>query len=234
MARGDLLWPEHPESASNQQYMFLDDILVAPIWESKENVTSRSVWVPPGDWEDAWEGSVATGPKRITVSQPYERLPMWHRCDGGFLVVADEPALRVEAQDWSSLTLELFPAAAARTTLREVFERGSAERTGLALHTDGSGGVRVEIDATGDGRERAWTLRVHLRPGQRATGARVDGVAVGGVRHLPPGAGTTHFPLGGAGTPAAPKAGPIAEVRLLKGSSARRAELKIASDVMWV
>ena len=52
MARGDFYWPELADSASNQQYIFLDDILVAPIWDSSKNETTRSVWVPPGAWQD--------------------------------------------------------------------------------------------------------------------------------------------------------------------------------------
>ena len=28
---------------------------------------SRSVWVPPGQWQDAWDGSIVTGPKVVMV-----------------------------------------------------------------------------------------------------------------------------------------------------------------------
>lgn len=61
VARLDLFYPEHPEAADNSQYLFLDDIHVAPIFDSK--LTSRQVWVPPGDWQDAWDPSqVISGP----------------------------------------------------------------------------------------------------------------------------------------------------------------------------
>ena len=36
VARCDLFWPEHAESSTNHQYMLLEDILVAPIWDSAE------------------------------------------------------------------------------------------------------------------------------------------------------------------------------------------------------
>merc|ERR550532_29920 len=127
-ARCDFFWPEHgQDSQTNLQYIFLGEILVAPIFNSSENESSRSVWVPPGDWQDAWDGSVVTGPRTVVATQPYERQPMWHRRDGGLLVLADAPTSRVEEQDWSTLTLEAFPAAGARTTRRSLFERGTGE-----------------------------------------------------------------------------------------------------------
>ena len=62
--RGDLIWPDYGAMAqSNHQYYFLNDTLVAPIWNSTANETARSVWIPPGTWQDAWDGTTVTGPK---------------------------------------------------------------------------------------------------------------------------------------------------------------------------
>jgi hypothetical protein len=240
VARCDLFWPEHEESRSNQQYIFLDDILVAPIWDSQLNETRRSVWVPPGDWEDAWDGSLVRGPRTIVVTKPFERIPMWHRRDGGFLIVADKPAQRIEDQDWSSLTLELFPAARAHTTTRHLFERGTAARTDINFHTSDLGRIRVEIGAAGSrsgGEGRAWVIRVHLLPGQRVVAASVDGVdhiTFGGVQHIEAADhdDASFFPLGGAGSPVAAKAGRVAEVRVPKGSHARIVEFETDAVVM--
>merc|ERR1719210_1303258 len=114
-ARGDLYWPEHaPESASADQYVFLDDILVAPIWETEQNETARTVWVPPGAWEDVWNGSIIHGPKMVSTSQPFERQPMWYR-RGGLLVICPHAHARVEQQDWSHLVLEAFPSMTEAT-----------------------------------------------------------------------------------------------------------------------
>jgi len=225
VARCDLFWPNHPESASNQQYLFLDDILVAPIWDASQNITSRSVWIPPGNWEDAWNGTITTGPKTVTVSKPFEQIPMWHRRDGGFLVVNGKPATRIEDQDWSSLTLEIFPATGLQSSHRELYERGSAKKTSLAFHTDGKGSAQLEI---GEGQERAWTLRAHLLPGQRVASAVVDGVLMASVQHIGP--AMAHFPLSGAGTPAAAGAGKVAEILIPKGSHPRTAEFKISEE----
>ena len=42
-ARADLFWPQHAEAASNEQYVWLNDTLVAPIFDSQTNETSRQV-----------------------------------------------------------------------------------------------------------------------------------------------------------------------------------------------
>ena len=228
-ARYDFFWPEHPESASNHQYLFLNDILVAPIWDSGKNLSGRSVWLLPGDWQDAWDGSVLSGPQRLYVSQPDERMPMWH-ARGGLLVLAGA-ATRVEDQDWRSLTLEAFPDSGPRTARRTVVERRAAGRTELALSTDGVGGVRPEIGA---GPLRAWMLRLHLRASERAAAATVDGQAAA-VRHLQPGAdGARYFPLSGAGTAPAPLAGSVAEITVPAGRSARAIVVNITSGEVTV
>mmetsp|Transcript_79764 Transcript_79764/g.247386 ORF Transcript_79764/g.247386 Transcript_79764/m.247386 type:complete len:853 (-) Transcript_79764:84-2642(-) len=230
-ARCDLLWPElAPASASKWQYVFLGEVLVAPIFNFLFNVTSRQVWIPPGNWQDAWDGTVVSGPKWISAKQPFERQPMWHR-RGGLLVLADSPALRVEEQDWSTLTLEAFPEAARRAAARRsLFERGTSVHTDLRMETDGRGGVRLALEAAEDGASRAWVARFHLRPGQRAASVRVDGLpAMAAVRHLeaaPSGHG--FLPFGGEGSSPAPAAGPVAEVRLPAANThARLVELQI-------
>jgi len=108
VARADLFYPSYKEAADNTQYIHLNDTLIAPIWNSSNNMTQRSVWIPPGQWQDAWDGSRETGPKTIMVTKPYEQIPMWHRV-GSFTITVDSLALRVEQQDWSFLTIEAFP-----------------------------------------------------------------------------------------------------------------------------
>merc|ERR1712113_461047 len=97
-ARGDFYWPQYKESTSNQQYIFLHTLLVAPIMSDKSN--TRDVWVPPGIWENCWDGSYITGPQSIRITQPFERIPLWFRRDGSFLITANDSPLRVGKQDW--------------------------------------------------------------------------------------------------------------------------------------
>ena len=66
VTRADLFWPEQPDANDNTQYIFLNDTLVAPIFDSTTNESTRQVWIPPGIWQDAWDGSTVTGPKPIS------------------------------------------------------------------------------------------------------------------------------------------------------------------------
>jgi alpha-D-xyloside xylohydrolase len=68
--------------------MHLNATLVAPLdTEPVDNVSNtRSVWIPPGDWVDGWTGAVTAGPKTVTITQPPERIPMWHK-SGGLVVL---------------------------------------------------------------------------------------------------------------------------------------------------
>jgi hypothetical protein len=109
--RLDLTWPELADEGANRndQYLFADGgMLVAPIipFNGSDAVAkhptngtgnaSRTVWIPPGSWQDAWAsssggsggGQVVVGPKMIEVKDcPLDRIPMWHK-KGSVLITA--------------------------------------------------------------------------------------------------------------------------------------------------
>jgi len=98
--------------------------------------------------------------------------------------------------------------------------------------------VVFTISAADDGAPRAWVLRIHLRPGHCVTKAdlRQDRTSGGGekaaVAHLrpvsaTPGATWAFAPFGGAGSRPAPKAGPVAEIRLIPAAHPRKIEVEI-------
>lgn len=256
VARCDFYWLGHPEATSNHQYVFLNDTLVAPIWNDDRNhdgvnASTRTVWIPPGQWTDAWSGKSVSGPKNVTVSQPVERIPLWHRA-GGLSVLASEPTLRVDDQDWSELTLEAFPHVPqpavshvvehSQVTQRFFVDRGAAEaRTTISMTTLrsvdlASRAVLFDISEADDGAARAWVLRVHLGVGQRVVAAQVDGMkldleaSLSPVTHLTPTTVTdsgSFAPFGGKGSRPAPHAGPIAEVALPRAPSSRHVRLHV-------
>jgi hypothetical protein len=59
------------QSVGNQ-YLFANDILVAPVWES---VPSRFVNFPPGNWVNIWTGETVSGPVTKTISAPLGQIP---------------------------------------------------------------------------------------------------------------------------------------------------------------
>ncbi len=64
---------EHPWD----EYLFGDDLLVAPVVE--RGARSRSVLVPPGTWLDWWTSEFVTGAARVSVEAPLDHLPLWIR-----------------------------------------------------------------------------------------------------------------------------------------------------------
>ena len=65
----------------DDQYLFGDDILVAPVIE--EGARRRSVYLPPGTaWLDAWTGDRHEGGQWLDAPAPLERIPVYVRAGG--------------------------------------------------------------------------------------------------------------------------------------------------------
>ena len=212
-------------------------------------MTSRSVWIPPGTWQDAWDSSRVDGPKTITVSQPYERIPMWHRV-GGLVITTgpqDAETLRVDDQDWSALTLEAFVPEmqqqqhakgeegiagllAERVVVPHSKYDGSTDSrtitpTVVTMRRHDSNNTLV-LESTMGGVTSTFAARLHLHRGQRVVSARVDGVTLGAdeVRALHLNAtANVAIPFGGVGSAPGARGGDVAEVTMR-----RRLEVQIA------
>ena len=171
------------------------------------------------------------------MSQPVERIPLWHKA-GGLTILASEPTLRVDSQDWSELTLEAYPHAEesvvpeAVTTRVLVDDRNGVEaRTTVTMETDQANKqLRFDISAAEDSAARAWVLRVHLAPGQKVAEAVLDDVPAGAMTHLSPTVeadSDTYVPFMGKGTRPPPLAGAIAEIKLPSASTPRTLRLSL-------
>ena len=195
------------------------------------------VWLPPGDWQDAWTGATITGPKTLeitpTESEGKYNLPMWHK-RGSLLVTVHEGQQRINSQDWSELTIEAFPADSATET-REIFEQegsahGNNASTVVELTTDAS---KLHVGVSASAVARSWLVRLHLRPGERLalsdeSLARMGGV--GSVHHIEPLRNCNesgYFPFAGKGSAPGCQAGAIAEFRLEKSNQARVIEATV-------
>lgn len=74
----------HPELGvhPDDEYLFGDDLLVAPVVE--RGARSREVVFPNGAWTSWWTGETIEGPTTRTVDAPLDRLPLFVR-DGGIV-----------------------------------------------------------------------------------------------------------------------------------------------------
>lgn len=217
--RLDLTWPElAAEGASrNDQYLFADGgMLVAPIipFNGSDAVaknptngtgnSSRTVWIPPGSWQDAWASSnnatdtVVVGPTLIEVKDcALDRIPMWHKKGSVLITSLQQAALSTKEQDWEELAIEVFPFPLEETAstsldvlrsytahLHDTKEEQEQEqdrghhprRTDVRLDQHAKSGM-ISLHIGADSKHRTWKLRVHLLPGERLShqGIALDG-----------------------------------------------------------
>lgn len=228
LRRGDLEWPGHPEAADATQFLFGDDLLVAPILEpaDADGVSRRTVWIPPGEWQEAWTGRIHRGPAVIGAACALEQIPVYIR-RGGIVLHIPQRQVTGEAV-WPELTAEAYAPSADGVRTRTVHEDDGwsrAHETGQTAATD------VELSRSGDTlrlsvrpqpapegirpARRAWTLRLHL-----PAGAGVGDVHLDGCR-LDAGEFTVHPPaehpsaglFTGPGAAPPPEAGTVVEWR---------------------
>ena len=125
-------YPDDPGSRSvDDEYLMGDGLLVAPVIVpgadrahaaqpdavGPNGESRRSVYLPPGDWDDYWTGKSYQGSKRIEVDVPLERIPLFVK-DGTILPEA-QPTLHTDDPESRNLTALVFGDGHLRTTLYE-------------------------------------------------------------------------------------------------------------------
>jgi alpha-glucosidase (family GH31 glycosyl hydrolase) len=193
--------------------------LIAPLYDSygmpAQPNAGRSVWVPPGVWQDAYTGQRISGPLTLyNVQQPWERQPMWHRV-GGFLVMATKAAHRVDDTDWTQLTLEAFVELGASSTVRDIYTAAQADvllppKVTIGVHSSND----TIVLSIAEFSKRLWTVRLHLPVGVRVTQCSHD-MTVNHIAPIDETQASTFFPLRGAGSAPAHLAGLVAEAPLV-------------------
>lgn len=71
-------WPHDEEIwKAPAQWLLGDDLLVAPVLDS--GVDRLAVYLPAGEWFDAWSGARHTGARWVDVETPWDRIPVFTR-----------------------------------------------------------------------------------------------------------------------------------------------------------
>ncbi len=122
LRRCDLEWPEFPEAADSTQYLLGDDLLVAPILEPARSgaEAERTVWIPPGEWQDLWSGRAHRGPATIGVRCPLREMPLFVRRGGTVLSAPQRQASGVPV--WPELVVDAYVPAADGAQTRMLYE----------------------------------------------------------------------------------------------------------------
>ncbi len=209
LRRCDLEWPEHPEAADSSQYLLGDDLLVAPIVEPARDGENalRTVWIPPGEWQDLWTGHMYRGPALVGATSALDQVPVYARAGG--IVLSAPQRQTTGSATWPELVVDAFAPREDQTQTRwlyeddgisTAYERGECVRTECTLRQQG-GATEVRI-APGP-KPRKLTLRIHLPTGAQA---HADGCSV-----LWPAECRAAGLFLGRGEPPPPEAGPIME-----------------------
>ena len=181
----------------------------------------RTLWLPPGRWQDAWTGETLEGPKTITVVSDLEHTPMYVR-EGGMVFTTP---LRMSSGTpvWDSLTVDAFVPKAGKTQ-REIYEddglsngylKEGFSRTRATLETE-KGKATLRIDPAEGGFltkdfKRNWTLRLHVPAGETPVRFSVNGKEVQtGFTVLKPAEGRV-FPFTGPGAAPGMESGEVVE-----------------------
>lgn len=137
-----------------------------------KKIAERSLWLPPGDWEDAWTGETLQGPKTITVQCDLHHTPIYVR-KGGIVFLAPD-AQHTEPKPWDTITIDAYAPTSDGTVERTLYEddglsnaylKGAGRFTTVRM-TRAGGKVTVEIlpakgTYKGALKERKWTVRLH-------------------------------------------------------------------------
>jgi len=169
----------------SSQYLLADDLLVRPVDPfdglTLENKTlhtysgnwnrNATVWLPPGEWHDAFTGEILDGNRNLSLtSLPLNRMPLFHR--GGGMVFTSEGSV---AGQWQGLALEVWPTRAAfdgsvantrSSVSRHLYATAEADAMGNLqpwMVTKTETGFGFELSFSVGGFETVpWSLRVHV------------------------------------------------------------------------
>ncbi|HEY9510846.1 MAG TPA: TIM-barrel domain-containing protein [Verrucomicrobiae bacterium] len=171
--------------------------IVALKWRGQD--ASRSVWIPPGSWINAWTGAELKGPKTISETVPLDRIPLYIR-SGSIFALAPEMQFTSE-RPWSPITLDVYASTAEtnRTSLYEddtlttAYKSGQFRTTALETWTDDSNKTISVSIAPAQGNfpgalsQRSWIVRWHRPPNWPSdlmpTRVTLNGKSIGPIVH---------------------------------------------------
>jgi len=98
----------------DDQYMFGDDLLVAPLFAGQ---TQRQAYLPKGEWCDFWTGELYTGSHMVSVTAPLDHIPVFVKA--GTLLPLAQPTLHTDDPNAFVLTVRAYGSGDGNATLFE-------------------------------------------------------------------------------------------------------------------
>ncbi len=129
---------DYQASQENFEYMFGDNLLVAPVYQEARE---RKVYLPEGQWVDYWNQKVYQGPTQFIYQAPLDTLPLFVK-KGSIIPLADpeidtlapatDPSVVTWEQKKDHLRLQVYPSEFCQFTLYDG-SRFEAEEQGNTI-----------------------------------------------------------------------------------------------------
>ena len=105
-------WPDCPEAYSfRNEYMFGDDMLVAPITAPMEgNFSTLDIWLPQGSWYEVCTGTMLQGGQMVTRNFKIDEYPLYVKA-GAIIPQYTDCHQHVGGTDWTQFDLMIYPGA---------------------------------------------------------------------------------------------------------------------------
>ncbi|MFH1417520.1 MAG: TIM-barrel domain-containing protein [Planctomycetota bacterium] len=114
-------WPELDEAYEHPgEYMFGDDLLVAPVVEPIEPISRCAmvkVWLPPGEWTNWFSGRTFEGPCDARLLVPLDEIPLFVR--GGAIIPTMPKMSHTGEKPLDPLILNIWPGESGETRIYE-------------------------------------------------------------------------------------------------------------------
>ncbi|MFN8006191.1 MAG: glycoside hydrolase family 31 protein [Terriglobia bacterium] len=135
-------------AGQNYEFMFGDDLLVAPV--VKEGELRRKVYLPKGEWIEFESGKPFAGPAQITVAAPLDHIPIYVR--RGAILPTRQVVEFVDQAPIDPLTFEVFPGGNS--------SRDYYEDDGVSVEFENGKFLRRQIGV----QDRPNILSIHQTP----------------------------------------------------------------------
>ena len=142
-------YPERDEAyRSPQEYLFGDNLLVAPITspgQGTNKVAQQVVWFPPGDWYNWFSGQRFSGGHTETVSADINHFPLYAR--GGVPIPLQTYSQRMATAPLTNVIVRCFPGPDGQNGAATLYEddgvttgykNGESSRTDLSYRRSGN------------------------------------------------------------------------------------------------
>ena len=103
-------WPEEGKAYQfEDEFMFGNDILVAPIYEPAQGgISTRNIWLPKGLWWDVTQNSLAQGDRTFRGEFTLDQFPVYYKAGS---IIPFYPIQRTVVYNPSTITLYVVPGA---------------------------------------------------------------------------------------------------------------------------